>query len=186
MTSIIHKNYLDKIIISLKNNYKKLVFLFLLSGLFFVYKLFSLIILILILDFIVSYVDNKYRIDLMFDFLPLGLITISYALSYKYGLILTPLFLPARIILGKLSKRHFIKLPILAILSILAYLFNSYNIAVLGFILFILRYFLEYLIDYLISGGIDTRRIPRRIGHLAASYVFFSFFGEFLVNFLRS
>ena len=115
----------------------------------------------------------------------LGIITYSYALSYNYGLIMSFFIFPTRIILGKLGKRHLLKLPILFFLSFAANLFNSYSIVYVGSILFLIRYVFEYLMEFLLTHTITTNRILRRISHLIGAYLFFSMIAMRIVNFLR-
>ena len=157
-----------------KNNQNYFLMGLLLLVSFYFFRIPFFIVLFIILDFIVSYLDSTYKIDALFDFLTLGIITLSYSLNYGVGLILSLGLFPSRLILGRLEKRHFLKFPILILLAVLADVFSNYNIAILGFCLFVFRYILEYIIDFVITGAIDTRRIIRRILHIIAGQVYFS------------
>ncbi len=186
MLNFQYKNQFQDATSFIAEHYKKLVVLALCFGMFFMYKLVFIIVVFFILDFIVSYVDQKYKVDLMFDFNPLGLIVFSYALSYNYGFIFVALLLVPRIIIAKLQRRHLIKLPILIVLALLANFLNALPIQILGSMLFVLRYVLEYTLDFAMTGTVDMSRVPRRVIHLLAAIFFFAYFGDALVGILRA
>jgi hypothetical protein len=170
----------------IRQNQKNLTLLILTLSLFLFYKSIFVITLFFVLDFIVSYVDHKYKIDLMFDVNPLGLIVFSYAFNYKYGVFFAFMMLIPRIILGKIEKRHLVKVPILIAIAFFADIFSFVDIAILGVLLFIVRYIMEYAFDFALTGAFSSSRMIRRIGHLAGAYIFFTMLAAPLVIFLSS
>lgn len=184
MAFVHYKNYLEPVSVFINENHRKLILLVFASALFFTFKTVFFLLAFFALDFMVSYIDLKYKIDMLFDFSPIGMIAFCYAISPNYSFLFAGMMLIPRIITGKLEKRHLIKVPILIIIGFLAGLFNFAPIAILGGILFTLRYIMEYALDFAMAGYIDTSRIPRRILHLAAAIFFFSSFGSVLVNVL--
>jgi hypothetical protein len=181
-----NKAVMEDIYSFLRLNQKKLFLLTFAFSLFLFYKNIFVIAAFFLLDFIISYVDQKYHVDLMFDMNPLGLIIFSYALDYRYGLFFALMMPLPRIILGKLERRHLLKMPILMALAFLADGFNFMPIAILGSALFVLRYVLEYAFDFALTGTISHRRFLRRVGHLIGAYLFFTALGVTLISFLRN
>lgn len=185
MFNTVKNKTIDEIFNYLNKNYQKIALVLGILMLLIVFKIAFFIVIFFLLDFLVSYVDLKYKIDLMFDFNPIGLIIFCYTFTYKYAYLFAFMMFIPRIITGKIEARHLLKFPVLVILGYLAYFFNGVNIMLLGSVLFILRYILEYSISFAISGTIDTSRIIRRIGHLIAAFVFFTYFAPFLINYLK-
>jgi hypothetical protein len=158
------------------------IIIFLLISIIFINKLLFFVILFSALDLIVSYLDTKH-IDLCQDFFLYGIIIFSYSSHLKYIIPLIILFLVNRLLLGKLSNRHFIKIPIIVIIACLAKLLNFWNLSYLGVFLFLFRYILEYLLEFILTGKITFKRIPKRVLHLIGAYLFFSFFGGDIIVF---
>ncbi|MFH2020009.1 MAG: hypothetical protein ABIJ34_01220 [archaeon] len=129
-----------------------------------------------ILDFISSYVDMHFKVDLLFDFALIGIIMLSYFDMFNLTYIIVSCWLLSRLYNGNFENRHISKIPIFFIIGLCAVQFNA-PLALLGPILVGFRFLLEYFIDFILKGSVDVRRIPRRALHMIAAIVFFGSVG---------
>lgn len=150
--------------------------------LFFVNRMLFFIFLFLILDFFVSYIDKKFRIDLLLDFSVISIIIVSYTGSFGYLFLCLFLFLLVRSVSGSLSKRHLFKLPVLIVISYLTFIFNFISLNIIGGFIFFIRYILEYGLEYIATGVITKNRILKRIFHLIAAIIFFRLLGGIIIG----
>ncbi len=176
-------NYLN--LLKDKLDFRKILAICLLCYCFLSFKAVFFASLFVLADIFTTYVNLKYKIDLIFDFLLIGIIFVSYYFSLKIGLIMCAFIILTRLMYGELNRRHFVKLPIMVLLAVLSNLFNQSNFLVIGFFLVGLRYIMEYLIDWHLTGQIgNLDRIHRRVIHIFGAYLFFSYFCPILVMFV--
>ena len=179
------RNILNKYTYNFAGNWKKCCVFLLMGAFFLIYQRLFVFLLFVALDFVASYLDLKYKIDLGTDYIVTGMIIFSHALGLIYGLWFIPFHFFTRIVLGKLKRKHFLKLPCLLLIPYLAGAFSSTELGTLGFFLFLMRYVLEYMLSFLLFRDIEIRRIPRRLLHLLGGYFILSKFGQFIVEVIK-
>ncbi|MBU0758668.1 MAG: hypothetical protein KKF44_11475 [Nanoarchaeota archaeon] len=140
-------------------------------------KMLFFVLLFALIDIVNSYIDLHYKIDILLDFSVIGIILLSYWGYIGYVPVSMAFFFLSRFILGKLSKRHFLKIPVMVIIACLAMQLNHWNLGFLGVFLYFIRYLMEYLLEFILSGSISLDRIPRRVLHMIATYLFFAMIG---------
>ncbi len=137
------------------------------------YVLFAII--FSVLDLLNSYIEMKFRIDLLLDFALIGVILLS---NYGYiglSFIVILFFVINRILIGKFEKRHLLKIPIFITISLISSSLGFLSLSILGPVLFLVRFALEYFIELSFFGTLTLNRIPRRTLHFIAAVLFFRF-----------
>ena len=155
------------------NNLFKLIPFLSLIFVYFLDKKLFIFTLIICLDVLKHFIELMFHIAIPIYPFDYGMIIMSYLFSPIFGLYLILAMLVTRILLIDFKTRHLVKLPILIFIVLIAPLFRSYNLLIVGPILFGLRYIIEYCVSFLISGHINLNNIPVRIINILMSALCF-------------
>lgn len=177
----IYQKFLD---LYTRNTHIFIISFVLLITLFF-YKSIFFVAFFILLDLLKSYIKANFNIRIYVDILVLGIITLSYALSPIYGVIMSLFIVINRIFFGTIEKRHLIKTLILMGISYLTSYLSNINFVLVAMFVYLLRYGLEYLVDYFLR-TLSFGRGAIRIFQTFTAFIFFKLIGIILVIFLRS
>ncbi|MFH2020404.1 MAG: hypothetical protein ABIJ34_03255 [archaeon] len=167
--------------------YKHLPLLFAFLGIALMilrFKVLTVVLLFLTVDIINSYVNFNYKLCVPVDFFLMLVLILSYHNQMMLAIMISPLVLLSRGLLGKLELRHVYKIPILVISSILMAGLSFLNIVLAGVIVIGIRYLLEYLMQAYLLGGINADRFVQRSLNYIGGYGFLALFGRILLAFL--
>ena len=167
--------------------YKNLPVLFALLAVFLLilkFKVLTLILVLLTLDIANSYVNFIYKISIPVDFFLMMIILLSYHNQVWLAMMISPLVLLSRGILGKLEFRHVYKIPILIVTAILTSLFSFIDILACGVLVIGIRYLLEYVLQVTLLGGVQSVRFIQRALNYVGGYGFLALFGRIILAFL--
>jgi len=137
-------------------------------------KFFSLIIVLLLLDYIKIYLLTYTKIMIPIDFGLLSVIIFGYIEKPYYSIYIIPFLVMNRFLNGRSEATYAIKYPLLLGISYLAYFFNNIEFALLGAILVVVRYVLEYVLELAIFSNITSTTIFRRVVHIVSAYFMYS------------
>lgn len=142
----------------------------LLGFLYFIKPVVLLLMLIICLDFILSYLSFR-KLDFGIDIMSLGIIYMTYFHGIAYSFFLIPFTIISRIFIGKIQLKHIIKFSIAFIVAFLALASRQIEFIPAAYIIIILRYTIDTAINGSIAGEYN---ILGKIHHLFSTLVFLS------------
>jgi hypothetical protein len=141
----------------------KFKWLILTPVLLFINKILTLIIILVLLEFIKEYFSNLHGLPVLpFPFLEIAIIISSYYYTPFFTIFLVVLYLFNKVLFGKLREKYFTKAFLMFLLSLLIIPFKSISLVILGPTIYILRIILESFVDSILFGDPYFKYLPSR------------------------
>jgi hypothetical protein len=163
-----------------KNKIKYIVYVLLGILSFFYLKNIFIVAIFILIDFSASYFKHVTHIDAPFDAIVLGIIILSlYNYSISVIILLLVAMIANRMIYGRITPRHIIKLFILIFIAMICYLVSPYRSLEILVIIYVVRFIIEHILVYFLLSEHLIHRIPNQFIQVLLSYLILNAFNVF-------